>query len=656
MKKRERSRFRSTAVLAVVMILIAAVGAFAVSCGNKTPEQPAATDTVVIEPTAEGTLTPGETTPEAATAEPATEVPATELPPDTDEPATDVPATAEPATPEPTATPTPEPTATPTPEPTATPTPEPTKTPTPAPTKTPTPVPTKTPTPAPTKTPAPTPEPTPGVVDFRVANVFSDNMVVQRGELVKIWGFADSSANGGKITGTFMGQTAETTIQNGEWMLVFNDALSANAASGNDIRIFSDYKEVVLHDVLVGDVYMVIGQSNAAYDMNAHWSFVDSSDTARCPRNSDYNLPIRINYNTQNVRNTSVKRGTAEEAKDLTRTNTWKIATQSNIASFSAIGYLFARNYVQLTGGTVPIGMIEIDGNGQPLGAFLCNDVAERFKTDTYNSSKGYYVTTGVNADHGRFLYNEFMAPFARMPIAGILWYQGESDYSGREANRYGEVFTAYVEYMRGTHNTNNRDFPVYFVEFPTMYTAPAGYTSTWAYMDVGYIRGKMGSMVMMADNLFQIQSSDLWADTTYWNSLHPNCKYEQALRAAKIACAFNGEGGITLDNASGPIVESVTYSEDGTMATIKYKNVGDGLKTIDGSDVVRGFTRLSMNGSVSSDITGRIASPDTVVIEASSPLFGIAYNVKTRYFFGDQLNLCNSAGIPAGAFLLVKS
>lgn len=650
------------------MMCALVIAAFAVSCGvSDRPggtEKPAATeDTVIIDPTAEATEAATEG-PDNATDIPATELsatdePATELPA-TDVPATELPATDVPMTPEP-ATDTPAPTATPTPTPvpTATPTPVSTATPTPAPTKTPTPVPTKTPTPAPTKTPMPaptqTPEPTPGKVEFTVANVFSDNMVIQRGEPVKIWGFADGAANGGRISGTFMGESAETTVENGEWMLVFNKSFDACADMGNNVRIYSDDKEVVLHDVLIGDVYMVIGQSNAAYDMNAHWLFVDAADTERCPRNSDYDLPIRINYNTQNSPNTTVKRGTAQEAKDLSRKNTWKIATQSNISNFSAIGYLFARNYVKLTGGGVPIGMIEIDGNGQPLGAFLCNAVAEQYRTDTYNSAKGYYVTTGVNANHGRFLYNEFMAPFARMPIAGILWYQGESDYSGNELTRYSRVFTAYVEYMRGTHNTNNRDFPVYFVEFPSMYTAPAGFSGTWAYMDVGNIRGRMGSMVMMADNLFQVQSGDLWADKTYWNSLHPNCKYEQALRAARIACAFNGEGGITMDNASGPIVESVTYSDDGTIAWVKYKNVGSGLRTIDGSDVVRGYSRLSMNSMISSDITGRIIAPDTVEIEVSSPLLGVAYNVRTNYFFGDQMNLCNSAGIPAGAFMLSK-
>ena len=161
--------------------------------------------------------------------------------------------------------------------------------------------------------------------------------------------------------------------------------------------------------------------------------------------------------------------------------------------------------------------------------------------------------------------------------------------------------------------------------------------------------------MVTMSENLFQVQSSDVWADKEFWNSLHPNCKSEQALRAAKIAAAFNGEGGYTLDKASGPIVESVTYSADGKTATIKYKNVGDGLKTIDGSDKVKGFTTVSSKNTLGVNVTGTITGKDTVEVTATSEIAGIAYNVRTTYYFGDQINLCNSEGIPAGSFLMNK-
>ena len=519
--------------------------------------------------------------------------------------------------------------------------------------------------PSPTAEPEPTADPfvdvmrddpidAPYAAKFTVSKVFSNNMVVQRGEFIRVWGWADESENGKKVSGEFLGMFTEALVENGEWVLTFKARLSANAETGNDMRIYTDTDEVVFEDVLVGDVYMVIGQSNTAYSMSDHWNYVDKDDEERCGRNTfDPTLPIRLNLRTF-TSPTGLKRGTEEVNKDIRGKNSWRDAKKTTASSFSALGYLFAMNYVRLTGGKVPVGMIEIDGNGLPLGAFVPNEIAERFNTDKYDAKEGIYKTTGVNAGAGRFIYNEYMYPFERMAIAGILWYQGESDLLDANANVYPEIFTAYVEYMRGTHNLVRRDFPVYFMEFPSEYQKPAGFSGTWHFMDFGKIRGEMGSMVTMAPNMYQVQSSDVWNDREFFNNLHPNCKYEQALRAAKIACAVNGEEGFALENASGPIVESVTYSKDGKVATVKYKNVGDGLKTTDGGDTVRGFRYLTAPHTIGGEAHAKITGRDTVEVEAEfTSLAGVAYNVITWNYFGDEINLCNSAGIPAGAFLL---
>ena len=56
---------------------------------------------------------------------------------------------------------------------------------------------------------------------FSVSDVFSSDMIVQRGENIRIWGWADESQNGRRISGTFMGMTADAVISGGEWELVF---------------------------------------------------------------------------------------------------------------------------------------------------------------------------------------------------------------------------------------------------------------------------------------------------------------------------------------------------------------------------------------------------------------------------------------------------
>ena len=95
---------------------------------------------------------------------------------------------------------------------------------------------------------------------FSVSNVFSSDMIVQRGENIRIWGWADESQNGRRISGAFMGMTADAVISGGEWELVFPPVEEPVADAGHDMRIFTDRTETVFSDVLVGDVYIVTGQ------------------------------------------------------------------------------------------------------------------------------------------------------------------------------------------------------------------------------------------------------------------------------------------------------------------------------------------------------------------------------------------------------------
>ena len=112
----------------------------------------------------------------------------------------------------------------------------------------------------------------------------------------------------------------------------------------------------------------------------------------------------------------------------------------------------------------------------------------------------------------------------------------------------------------------------------------------------------------------------------------------------------------MTMEKATGPIVESVTYSKDGKTATVKFKNVGDGLKTIDGASEVKGFAGLSSaNTPKANGVTAKITGKDTVEVKASFELAGVAYNTVSENYFGETINLANSEGNPAGAFMLNK-
>ncbi|MBR5880167.1 MAG: hypothetical protein IKZ16_00640, partial [Clostridia bacterium] len=395
--------------------------------------------------------------------------------------------------------------------------------------------------------------------DFTVAKVFTSDMVVQRGEKLRVWGWAPESENGKKVSATFMGMFAEALIENGAWTIQFGAKLPANAELGNSMKIYTDTKEVVFKDVLVGDVYMVIGQSNVAYNFYNYLT-ASNTDTVNYGTNMiDESLPIRLHYNTLNEGEAQgyPKRGTTEVCPDVVHDRTWEKPNTTSVSRFSAIGYCFAWNLVQMTEGKVPVGVIEIDGNGQPLGAFLPNEVADALKSDKL--SGGIYVPEGVNATWARYMYNHYMYPFENYAMAGLIWYQGESDFQRAHASEFIERFTAFMNYMRSTHNVTNPDFAVYIVEFPTIYERPADHVGDWHFMDLGLIRSVVGAIPQTLPNSYLSVSSDLWTDDRYFNNLHPDCKFGQGQRLAKLAAAVRGDAG-TLEQATGPILEKAEF------------------------------------------------------------------------------------------------
>lgn len=484
---------------------------------------------------------------------------------------------------------------------------------------------------------------------FTVSNVFSSDMVVQRGENIRVWGWADPSQNGKRISGEFLDMCADAIISDGKWELVFPPVDQPISDFGHDMRIFAGSASVVFTDVLVGDVYIASGQSNFAYSVETYLMF-DGGDVTGNIDCFDYSAPIRLHYSSLTQTDGYPRRGTEEVCEQTMSGEKWKRAdSYAAIKDFSAIGYLTAAKLVKLSEG-VPVGIIGIDGNGQPLGAFMSNSVAEKMKTDVYDPETDRYVTTGVNADAGRYMYNHYMYPFERYPIAGMIWYQGESDFQTDNALRYPDCFGELISYMRGTHNLINRDFPVFFVEFPPIFQrSESAASEQWAYLDLGLIRATMGSLTRKIGNCYQVISCDLFSDSQYWNSLHPNIKESQSQRLAELIMSVNGY--LPSESSYGPNAVGITLTDEGKTAVITYENVGSGL-AVYGDGELRGFTLCNSDGipDPSLPFTATVSGKNTVTVRSDTVISGIAYNCISDAVFGVALNLVGGMGFPAGA------
>jgi sialate O-acetylesterase len=99
---------------------------------------------------------------------------------------------------------------------------------------------------------------------IKLPQIIRDSMVLQRDAKINIWGWA---LQGEKVTVKFNGKTYKATTGNdGKWML----QLPSIKAGGPYNMEISGKNKIVLHNILVGDVWLCAGQSNMEHQMKLH--------------------------------------------------------------------------------------------------------------------------------------------------------------------------------------------------------------------------------------------------------------------------------------------------------------------------------------------------------------------------------------------------
>lgn len=165
------------------------------------------------------------------------------------------------------------------------------------------------------------------------APLFSDNMVLQAGQTVPVWGWAD---DGEVVTVKFRNQTVTTIARNLAWQL----KLGKLRAGGPDVFTISTKSETVqFTNVLVGDVWVCSGQSNMEWPLSR--SFEPAADIA-----SATNRQIRL-FNVRKNRT---------DAPTTVVKATWELSSPRSVEGFSAVGYYFGRDLQQVR--RVPVGLI----------------------------------------------------------------------------------------------------------------------------------------------------------------------------------------------------------------------------------------------------------------------------------------------------------
>ena len=191
----------------------------------------------------------------------------------------------------------------------------------------------------------------------KLPQLIRDSMILQRDAKIYIWGWA---SKGEKVSVKFNGKTYKTkTNDNGEWKL----QLSSMKAGGPYIMEISGKNKIVLHDILVGDVWLCAGQSNMEHQMKLH-AIKYPEEIA----NANY-TEIR-QFKVPNVTNLVAPQN------DL-RSGSWKWADSTNVKDFSAVAYFFAKDLYEKY--HVPIGIINASWGGIPIESMMSEESLQSF-------------------------------------------------------------------------------------------------------------------------------------------------------------------------------------------------------------------------------------------------------------------------------------
>ncbi len=200
-----------------------------------------------------------------------------------------------------------------------------------------------------------------GVVkaDVRLPRIFGDHMVLQRESTLPVWGWADPDE---KVT-VSVGSVSASTITgpDGKWKVL----LGRLADPGTAVELTVIGKNtVILHDVLVGDVWVCSGQSNMEFGMTGGiWG--DTSAREEIPKARDSQLRLFVVPKIAAPKPAPDISGKAEGLK-----GSWQICTPETLPKlyFSAVAYYFGRDLREATGR--PLGLIETCWGGTKAEAW----------------------------------------------------------------------------------------------------------------------------------------------------------------------------------------------------------------------------------------------------------------------------------------------
>ncbi|HEY6976095.1 MAG TPA: sialate O-acetylesterase [Chitinophagaceae bacterium] len=209
----------------------------------------------------------------------------------------------------------------------------------------------------------------------RLPHLVSDSMILQRDAKTKIWGWAPG---GEKVTVHFHNKIYSTiTKKDGKWIIT----LSPEKAGGPYNMEIDAGNQVIIKNILIGDVWVCSGQSNMELMMErVKYKYADEIAKANNAEIRQFTVPDKYDFRNKH---------------DDVDNGNWISVSPKNILSFSAVAYFFAKEiYAKYK---IPVGLINSALGGSPAEAWLSEEALKSFP-DYYDEMQKLKDTALINA------------------------------------------------------------------------------------------------------------------------------------------------------------------------------------------------------------------------------------------------------------------
>lgn len=331
--------------------------------------------------------------------------------------------------------------------------------------------------------------------------LLSDGVVLQQNTRIKVWGWCHPGDSIKLVASWSDSVYVCRANEMSYWLISIQtpkggfDVHSLQLSSNNDIKI--------INDILFGEVWLCSGQSNMEWGVqNGHQEMIDELPNSKNNQIRLFHVP---------------KIASVTEQEDIK--GSWRSSGPQFLMNFSSIGYFAAKKlYKKLN---LPIGIINASWGGTSCEMWLPKEIVLNDTLLSFYAENIPYYEHRPNQIGS--CWNAMISPLTNFRIAGVFWYQGESNVWTWQS--YDKLFKSLISSWREAWDF---ELPFYYVQI-----APFEYGTGEKAM-AAELREKQ-NQVLSVPKTGVVVTTDLVDNLL---DIHPKFKKDVAFRLVDMALA----------------------------------------------------------------------------------------------------------------------